>query len=345
MVTRGPSFSARASPVRATRPRRGEDYRPALRLRADDVARSSSKYPVTIEVDNAPTGSTLEVALGSGSGGAFQAELVQQLPEARPRRIGFSPHGPGGSLLFSAAVQDAAVTLDTRQVIGPRWLRARLLDAAGREILMVEKKVTFGDRPPDDVQIIKAPRQFLRGGIAAMQATGADAVTGIRQVEFFIGKPLEGKVPPNTATIAAALVPGSKSLWTAAVPLPADRLGPIEISVQVTNGAGLTRFASTTIEAVDKLPPVLGQISGTVLEGSRPQADIEVVLRDEKATDKDKDKEFKTKTCADGTFSFADLPPGNYKIKAAKPVANRKAEAPVKVEAGKTATVTLELLL
>jgi hypothetical protein len=116
------------------------------------------------------------------------------------------------------------------------------------------------------------------------------------------------------------------------------------VSVQVTNNAGLSAFATTSVNVVEKLPPLLGQVQVTVTEGPRPQAGLEVVLHDQGAKTA-QEGNFTGKTTAEGTYLFKDLPPGKYKVSTSKPVANRKAEAEVTVEPGKTAVVNLALLL
>ena len=60
---------------------------------------------------------------------------------------------------------------------------------------------------------------------------------------FFLGKPVNGKVPPAAAATPATAVAGSRGLWSARVPVPADRLGPTDLSVQVVNNAQPNKLA------------------------------------------------------------------------------------------------------
>lgn len=324
-----------------------EDVRPALRLRAAAAAPSNANYKVVVEVDNAPTGATLEVNLGRFQGGVFEVEREQAFPEPRRRRIGFNPHGPGGALLFDATIQDWDLTFDTSHIVGPRVLRARLLSLEGSEIFTVDQPVTLVDRAPAQVRFIDAPRQALRGAPLALQAICFDPGEEIRQVFFFTGKPLDGKIPPNIPTTTATRQENGQTMWSAQLPLGADKTGPTDISVQFVNRAGLSSFATISVNVLDKLPPILGEIRGTVQEGMRLQPNLEVVLRDDKgaAVKDEKGLKKKTTTRADGTFLFENLPPGKYKVFTSKPVSNRKAETTVEVEAGKTAVVTLSLFL
>jgi hypothetical protein len=324
-----------------------EDYQPALRLQVAPVVPSAPQFEVGLEVDNAPQGATLELSLGRLQGGAFQADLVRQLPEARRRRIGFSPAGPGGALLFDASYRDWTVALDTSLIVGPRLLRARLLNAEGQELLEVIQPVRLVNRAPSDVQFLHPPRQAQRGATLNLQVLGYDQSGPVRQVLFFLGQPSNGKLPPNTPTTPGTPVDAGKTTWTVQLPLPPERLGPTDISVQFINAAGLSAFATTTVNILDKLPPTLGTIRGTVFEGPLPQPNLEIALRDGKggAIKDDKGQERKTTTGPDGTFVFEDVPPGTYKVYASKPASRRQAEQSVTVEAGKTANVKLLLYL
>jgi hypothetical protein len=344
---------ARAFILRTTFARTGdpttpeEDLRPALRLRADPIAASESKFPVTVEVDHAPAGATLELSLGHLQDGTFIADRVRKLPTARRERIGFQPAGPSGALLFDAAVQDWTVTFDTAEIVGARSLRARLFGADRAEILEVTRPVTLADRAPADVQFVNPPVQALRGAPLALQAMGFGSGADVQKVQFFVGRPADGKVPPSTPTTPGTAVNGNPSLWGATLPLPLTALGPTDVSVQFVNSAGLSAFATTTVEVFDKLPPVFGTIRGTVFEGPRPQPGLEVALLDEKGmpVKDDKGVERKVKTTAEGTFVFEKVLPGNYKVFVSKPSSGRKAEKAVGVEPGQTVTVTLELFL
>jgi hypothetical protein len=320
------------------------DYQPALRLRAAPYARAGPGYKVTVEVDNAPGGATLDLALGRQVNGTFVPEVVKTSPEARPRRVGFSPSGADGALLFDGSIEDWTVPLDTGLVLGPRVLRGRLLGHDGGEIRVAYLPIVLQDSLPEQVEFVNPPRLAVKGAPLPVQALGFDSGSGVAQVRFFIGKPVNDAVPPNAATTPAAAVPGSKGLWAARVPIPADRAGPTDLSVQVTNKAGLSAFATTTVDVVDKLPPVLGQVRVTVAEGPLPQPGLEVVLRDVNAKTP-KEGTFTGKTGPDGTYLFANVPPGKYKVSSSKPVSQRKAEREVTVEAGQTAEVRLALLL
>ena len=124
--------------------------------------------------------------------------------------------------------------------------------------------------------------------------------------------------------------------------MPADRKGPLDLGVQVSNKVGMTAFAAGTVELVDvdleKTAP--GTITGTVVEGDRPQVGLTVVLTDEKNK-----KVTEQQTTAGGAFRFEKVPPGKYKVSAQKrsSAAPRTGKADADVKPGATVTVTIEL--
>jgi hypothetical protein len=218
----------------------------------------------------------------------------------------------------------------------------RLLDANGSPLRTVFQTVTFDDSPPDKVAFIEPPKQARRDLPLTLKAAAAPSVSGISQAVFFVGKPIEHKVPPNTPTFPGQAVDAGKTQWSATLPLPGDRKGPTELSVQLVNAVGQSEFATTTVELVefDAAKARLGKVQGKVLEGEREQPDLTVLLRDEKGAQKDK-----TTTKSDGSFVFENVAPGKYKVYASKVASTgtRKGEVPVQVDPGKSADVKIPL--
>jgi hypothetical protein len=331
------TFARRGDP---TTPR--QDHRPAVRLRVASFAQANSRLAVPVEVDNAPAGATLEVSLGRSDGEEFISETVQKRPRGREYRIGFSPFSADGALLFEAAVQDWVIPFDASKVRGARVLQARLLDRDGRPIVSDTRRVTLDDQAPAQVAFVDMPAKARRDQPLTVKATGLDTVSGVSKVNFFLGQPVDNKVPPKVALVPGQAVDSSKLTWAAQLPLPPDLKGPTDVSVQFVNRVGLSTFATTSVELVDFDPAKVnfGRIEGTVVEGPLPQAGLDVVLKD------DKGKEVaKTKTKEGGSFAFAKVPPGKYTVSTAKVATKRKGQVPVTVEAGKTATVQIKLYL
>jgi hypothetical protein len=334
----------RALVFRTTFARQGEptapwlDGRPAVRLRAPRAVNSVAPLEVRVDLDNPPQSGRLEVTLGRYVAGAFQADIRRELPATR-ESVRLNPRGPGGSLRFEAAVRDPVVPLDVRQIRGRRELRARVLNAEGVEVARDALAVVFDDRAPAGVKLVDVPRFALKGAPLVLRASGAAPGAGVRRVAFFAGRPADGKLPPNAAPVEARPLDLGRTLWTARLPVPDTLKGPLDVSVVFESGVGLAAFDTATVEVVDAIPPVPGRVAGKVVEGTRPQAGLDLVLVDAKGAEKGR-----AKTADDGTFEFAGLPAGAYRVVCVKPTPPTRGEADVTVAAGSTAEVTVEML-
>jgi hypothetical protein len=293
-----------------------------------------------VEVDNAPEGAAIDLSLGRFRDGVFEAEVTEQRDTARRLHVGFGAGGSDGALLFDASVKDWSIALDTGRIVGRRDLRARLLDRSGFPVQVVYQTVTLDDSAPDAVKFVDVPPMARRDAPLAVKAFGAASASGISRVLFFLGKPVENKVPPNTPTYPGEPANEAKTLWTATIPLSGDHKGPTEISVQFISGVDLSTFATTSVDLIDNDPAkvVPGSIRGTVVEGALEQPDLDVILKDEKGTEKDR-----TKTKDGGSFVFAKVAPGKYKVSTSKRATNRADERDVEVVADKASTVALNL--
>ena len=314
---------------------------PALRLRAPSAAPSGPQFRAGVEVDNAPPGATLVVGLGRLQDGRFEADLTRRYPAAQRVHVGLRPDGPGGALAFDAAVSDWEAVFDAGRIVGRRDLRARLFDRDGAELRTAFRTVTLDDAPPDGVRFVDAPRRARKDASLTLTATGR-SVSGVARANFFLGRPAEGKTPPNTAMVPGRATDPDRTVWTAVLPLKADRAGPADVSVEFVNGAGLSSFASATVLLTDGPPDQNdpGSIAGTVYEGSIPQPNLEVVLKDDKGAEKGR-----AKTKDDGKFSFEKVPPGAYSLTVTKSATMREGTAHVDVAPNKTATAEIKLLM
>jgi hypothetical protein len=345
---------ARAYSFRATLAGRGSPSTPvqleapAIRLRVGAYGLAGPTFAVPLEVDNAPMRSSIEVSLGRLDGGAFLAEATARRPTPRERIIRFSPMGAEGALVFEAAWQDWTVALDTSRIRGPRELRARLLDSAGRELALAARSITLGDRPPAEVAFIDPPARAWRLAPLPLRARGGDGVVGVKEVFFFVGKPVGDKVPENVRREPGVPVDATRQVWAVKLPLPRDRAGPTDVSVQFVNQVGLSTFATTTVDLLETDPNLakLGTIKGKVLEGERGQEGLTVVLTDQRGAEKGR-----TKSGDGGAYEFKDLAPGKYRVAAAKVSSGRVGTAPrdrrgfLDVAAGATVTADVALFL
>jgi hypothetical protein len=320
-----------------------EDRDVALRLRAAPYA-VSGKLGVRAEVDNAPTGSTLEISLGRVSGAGFEADATRKFPTARAVRVGFGV-STDGALLFDGSIHDWSIDLDAAQVRGRRALRARLLDADGGIVRTALQTVLLDDSKPADVQFVEVPALARQGTVLPVKAVGRADVAGVKEVRFFVGAPpADGKLPATVPTVAGVSLDTSGRTWGARLKLPADRKGPLELGVEFVSNVGLSTFGRTTVELVDFDPEKVapGSIRGVVMIGGLPQAGLDVLLSDEKGVVKQK-----VKSGADGSFMFEGVAPGKYQASASKAgsASDRQGHADFTVEPGKRATPRIDLYL
>jgi len=311
----------------------------ALRIRAPKAVRTGEPLAIVAEVDNADEDSMLELSLGRADHGSFQPLLVRKLDGPRQGRVGFLPTGPGGSPVVEASLQDWSVDFPTAGIQGTYEIRARLRDAQGHWLLSVSKPIIIDDTPPRWVKMARLPKQAKRGAPLEIRATGHIPLSGIREVVFFVGKPMpDGKLPPGVPTASGKPLPGSTQTWAGVLPLPADPKGPIDVSVGFVSNVGLSSFDSGRIELIDTQPVPTGSIRGRVLEAALPQSGLVVGLVN------GKNETLETKTDKDGVFSFADVPVGKYHVVSFKPTSKRTGKVEVEVKADSTSMIDVELL-
>ena len=258
------------------------DERPAVRLVAPPCLMSGLNCLVDLEVDNAPTGTTLEVLLGHAyKDGTFKADLVRGFADAKKRRIDVELSKD--ALVFAASIGDWTATFDTRSLVGPRTFEARLIDSAGKVITTARQAVILDDSPPI-ARIVPLPAQVKRGSVLQVQAEGMDPESGVGQVVFFLGRPDKGEIPLGATRVKAIPVARDQTLWAAALLIPGDHKGPLAISIQVVNNAGLSSVDTVSVEVIDHEPGKtgLGEIRGNVVEGPRVQPNLLVILTDER---------------------------------------------------------------
>jgi hypothetical protein len=320
---------------------------PAIRLPlADGYALAGPTFRVPVEVDGAPEGATLEVALGRHVAGAFRTDAEARRPTPWDQAIGFNPLGPGGALVFTASVRDWSIELDTTGIAGRRELRARLLSRSGVELAVASRPLTLGDSSPEEVRFVDPPAKAWRMAPLPLKARGSDTVTTIKEVLFFVGKPKDQKVPPEVKTVAGTPLDAGRKTWAVKLPLPQDRTGPVEISVCFVNALGRNAFATTEVELLEKDPALTApaRITGRVVRGSNPQPGLTVLLTDEKGAEKGK-----ATTKDDGTFAFEGLPAGKYRLSATRPGLGFRGDFPSKagefIDLKPGATETAEVVL
>jgi hypothetical protein len=318
------------------------DTRPAVRLKASRVATTSAPLKVAVELDSPPQPGRLRLLLGQYTPSAIDVRFQvdkELLVESSRARITLDPRGPEGTLAFEATLRDSSISFDAGKVRGRRLLRALLEDERGDpKAPPAELPLVIDDRPPTAVGFNPPPKYGLKGGTVTLRATGKVPDSGIKEVAFFIGKPVDDKRPAGAAVIPGQPVGAGREAWSAKLPLVDAKLGPLEVSVEFVPGAGPSRFATATLTVVEAIPIEPGKIKGTVKEGDRPQPGFDVVVYDDKGAEKGK-----AKTDDSGQFEVANLSPGNYEVVSAKPTPPTRGTARAAVKAGATAEVEVPM--
>jgi hypothetical protein len=325
-------------------------------------------YTVTALVDNVPLGDDVWVELGIDldNTGKYGPGLARQFHGARKQEISILPKSTDGGLMFNTIVKDWSDKWETPEVFGNRKIRARLLDGKkkvkqdkqGRE-MVAEAMVTFVDNGPAGIALGKLPEKLVEGQTLTVSATTTDPKELIKEVVFFIGKPetseKDGKTVQSVPKTASKITGTMKEdevtkavSWTADLDLSRDMIGKVPISVEFKNQVGMSSFQTAAVTVLTKAEANAGgggvntgSIKGTVVEGPRPQAGLDVALKDDK-TPGNKPKAT-AKTNDKGEFEFKDVEPGSYTVSTTKDASKTKGDAAVTVEKGKEAKVAIEL--
>jgi hypothetical protein len=334
----------------ATLPSLGETVRlapvgkPMVRLKVVPVATGTAPLPVTLEVDNAPPGATLELLVGTAKDkdSPVSADLTLPIPTAKDvaARLKFDPKGE--TFLFTGSIRDHEPKLPVELLVGKRVLEARLLDRDRKELASSREDVVFDGSPPRNVRFLDLPPKARKDQPLAVRAACDPTISGLKEVKFFLGKPQGDAPPQNPPPVAGKLFDEKTNEWRASIPVEGQK-GVVTVGVQFVTSAGMSKIETQDVELVDAADlnkPEPGKIAGKVIELRLPQKGREVFLYDDKGNAKDK-----TVTKDDGTFAFPDLAPGKYYLFTRNEYAGTQAKAEIDLKPGGLATPTLELLL
>ncbi len=343
-------IDGRPGPVFAINFRNGGTRRvilPVVRLECDRFVQPG-KFPVGVVVANAGNTAGLKTMVGidRNKNGAYEADEEIALAGIVDKKIRFSPTSKDGALLFQATAKEWVYDFNMSDTVGDCTVRARLmrndreervLSTMGAETNEVVQTVVFDGTKPVDVKI-EAPKKAQRGKPLAITARGRDDESKINKVQFFVGKPAGDKAPMGAELVDADAANPDRTVWRADVPLKPDQK-LVELSVQFTNGVGLTEFDSIKIELVDAEPATTGNIKGTIVNrDNEGQPGTMVTL-----VDSDKKEKAKTKTDDKGMFEFKDLPPGTYIVNARRGASGNSGSGSAAVAAGKTTEIKIEI--
>jgi hypothetical protein len=245
----------------------------------------------------------------------------------------------------------AVEVLDPRELLGGRGARPKT---------EVFYNLAFDDTPPvisrldvvlgqktvqgKPVNVVASDKDaatnvLVRGKRLKLVAVADDPESHIKRAVFFLGKPTADlRIPDTAARVEGEAADEARTTWEAPLDAPTDRPAVVQVSVQVTNGAGITQFGTIEIRLVDAppstKPAALPRIEGRVVDGGgRAQPNVRVNLTDGMGTVKD------TVTTNDsGTFVFKDVAPGSYRVLAARRAVGLVGETSVQVAAGEDRT-------
>jgi hypothetical protein len=311
-----------------------------------------AQLEVAFRVDDAPAGARLELRLYK-PGDAQVPDDQNWRDFAKRRHIGFDAGGEGGALLFEASIEDQRPVLSVARVIGPRKLKARLLDETGRiQLDAQEIDITLDDTPPSGMSLAHAAR-ITRGTAEIMvRAAAAPQPSKIKEVAFIFGSNTDfDKAVAENRVFKARPEDPKGTDWSATLPVPKDAPAKLVITARFTTGVGLADFKSGEIAVIDPDPvatkpaaPKLGGIAGTVKVGDLAQPGLDVYLCDPMPAAKNPILG-KATTDATGAFSFKDIEPKEYRLYCRKldGILNRTFDQRVTVAPGDTVTLTVDL--
>jgi len=317
--------------------------RPLVRVKAAPFADPGDplQLAVALEVDHAPPGATVELRLGTEAAGEFATDVALVVDPAKDRGAGVRFDPKGESVFLRGTWADPSPRLTVGLLVGARVLEARLLDADGEVLAADRTTVVFDATPPTDVHFLDLPPRAGKGQPLAVRATCDPTISGIKDVRFFVGKPVKNEPPETPAPTPGQLIDPKGNVWAAVLqPGTAER---VTVGVQFRTRAGLSKTETAEVELVDPAElakPKPGKIAGKLSEAGIAQGDFPVFLYDDK-----RNPLAKATTKRDGTFEFPALPPGRYSLYAIHVDTNRDVLTDVTVNAGETTTSDLEMFL
>lgn len=317
--------------------------------------------PLELEVDNAPDGATVQIRLGTerldlATGKLlFSPDVTLPLAPGEPplpakdrtAKIKFDPKGE--SLTFKGTLTDPAPTLPVEVLVGRRVIEARLIDRDGQPLrdpdgneVVGRTRVVFDGAKPTGIEFLGLQPRMPQGKVMVVRATSDLPVSGVKEVAFFLGKPVKDGPPPAAVPVPGVLFDLQTNEWRATLPIE-NLKGPQTVSVQFVSKAGQVRALPVEIELADPAElntPPPGSIRGTVTDNDFKQKGLKVFLYDAAA------KPVKEAvTDANGLYEFKDMPAGTYFVYAYNVPTRRESKKRVDLKPGAKETIDLPLML
>jgi hypothetical protein len=334
-------------------------FRPSLPGLLDLVKRGEApRLRVEFEVDDAPARARLAFRLldrtGSGQGRGDR-QLGPDTP-AKDQHIGFDPGGEGGALLFEASSKDWVKEWPVPGILGSRTLQAKLLPDGrpNNPIKVEEKEMVFDERRPSGMSL-ELPERIGKGKDLKVRARVTPPASKITDATLIFGRETDfEKAVADGLAFKAAKKDADGGEWSATLPVQKDAPSKLIVTVRFTTGVGLTGFFSEQVAVIDEprpedmkaAAPKRGAIVGTIKEGDFPQPGLKVYLVDPLAP-QNKNVLVTVTTDDNGTFTFKDLEPKEYRIYCKKDdgITPRDADFMVTVKSGQTEKVEAGLKL
>lgn len=332
-----------------------------LRLYVSPFLKAAEKVRVRIETDNLTSKEDVTIHLALLRDGEKIKDRVLVGP--REQQVRLQTPEPDGALVFQTVSRDWEVDLDVGDVLGRYALEGSLTYRAGDDLRTLKTNpprigIILDDSPPGDVRFLTPTRlqKVIRGKPLTIKARGNEGLTDFAEVLFFLGKPTaDHKPPPNAVPVKGVRKNPRERIWEPEEPLlPADAKGRVDLGVVFVSKAGLSSSATQLVEVVEPDPPgkkaeksKLATIIVSVREGDRPQNGMPVELRDDKGILKLKGTSAPVKNKEGveepGKIVFKDLPPGAYRVSAAKSASQTKGSKDVVVTEGEEKPVDIPL--
>jgi hypothetical protein len=313
---------------------------PAVGFNRGAETQPVAAFPVIVETDNDPAGSTLELWIRKqGDGNDPARNEVVKLGGPRDERVWVDVAGPvDAGFLISSISKDWLKNLDLRSFRGKCEVVAVLKNKQlqGGMIESSPFLLTIDANIPERLEFVKFPEKHIKGTPLPVAVTGVDLDTRVEKVFFILGKPGDdGKFAPDAAKVEGEPVLDKNKVPTGAfkalLPLPEKR-GVMFVSAVMVDSVGLSVVKTQTVELVDAPPPT-GTINGTVSIGERRQPGIKVLLLNAEGKEK-----AAAVTNEYGRYKFEKVPVGDYVLFAEKPDSSYGSEGKVAVQVKADAT-------
>jgi hypothetical protein len=329
---------------------------PEIRIGTEKIWRNGIPIPIRFQPINEPEGAfiVLEAAtLADSSGDRLKYREVRRFPTSRHERFAIRFDEKIGSILISNGIQDWAIDMPTTGLIGRISLRARLLHQNGQVLATDTKEILLDDQAVRQANLVDLPEFIKVGNRLRVRLQLVAPASGLNQALAVLGPVKDRKIPETASQVRLSRdkpAPADKDqassalfeTWSGDLLIPAkpELVGNTMITVILETGAGLTEEVTGDLKIVAADFIESGNIQGSVLQGTFPQADLPVVLR---KMDAKRTEVARVKTDRQGKFQIPAIAPGRYGIFTAKSLDQTSGQAEVMVKSGQTTIVPLRL--